>query len=248
MRAGHAARQRRSHDRGCAPPPARRQGRCIVSRSDDQPAWFVGMGKTVDAPNPTAVFKYDARTAELIHDLPQQQGVMYVIRALHVELLGRAAGHAVRGRDRPLLRGRAGLRRGALRALHAQARVRHGARRGIGARRGTSRLRWLDLHNFLGIVATGLAGRGQPVGHHQHAHHPADRPVAAYRARQHDGRMARPAAGHRARLGAGGAATRRRRPRRRWNRRSSASPAASSPRRTTTWCSCAATPRSPRGC
>ena len=58
-----------------------------VSRSDDQPAWFVGMGKTVDAPNPTAVFKYDARTAELIHDLPQQQGVMYVIRALHVELL-----------------------------------------------------------------------------------------------------------------------------------------------------------------
>ena len=32
-----------------------------ISRSDDQPAWFVGMGKTVDAPNPTAVFKYDAR-------------------------------------------------------------------------------------------------------------------------------------------------------------------------------------------
>ena len=58
-----------------------------VSRSDDQPAWFVGMGKTVNAPNPTAVFKYDARTAELIHALPQQQGVMYVIRALHVELL-----------------------------------------------------------------------------------------------------------------------------------------------------------------
>ena len=125
-----------------------------VSRSDDQPAWFVGMGKTVDAPNPTAVFKYDARTAELIHDLPQQQGVMYVIRALHVELLAGLPGTLFVGAVGLCFV--AALVSGVVLYAPFMRKLAFGTVRGAGSGRGvgSSRLRWLDLHNFLGIVAT----------------------------------------------------------------------------------------------
>jgi len=57
-----------------------------VSQSDDSTAWFVSMGKTADAGVSTAVYKYDARTGEMIHDIDQHGGVMQTIRHLHVDL------------------------------------------------------------------------------------------------------------------------------------------------------------------
>jgi len=119
-----------------------------VSRSDDQPAWFVGMGKTVNAANPSAVFKYDARTAALIHDLPQQQGVMYVIRALHVELLAALPGTLFVGAIGLCFV--AALVSGVVLYAPFMRKLDFGTVREARS----PRLRWLDLHNFLGIVAT----------------------------------------------------------------------------------------------
>lgn len=119
-----------------------------VSRSDDQPAWFVGMGRTVDAANPSAVLKYDARTATMIHDLPQQQGIMYVIRALHVELLAGLPGTLFVGAVGLCFV--AALVSGVVLYAPFMRKLDFGTVRGAGS----SRLRWLDLHNLLGIVAT----------------------------------------------------------------------------------------------
>lgn len=119
-----------------------------VSRSDDSPAWFVGMGRTVNAGQPSAVFKYDARTAEMIHDLPQQQGFMYVIRALHVELLSGLPGTLFVGAIGLCFV--AALVSGVVLYAPFMRKLAFGTMRGSGS----ARLRWLDLHNFLGIVAT----------------------------------------------------------------------------------------------
>ena len=119
-----------------------------VSRSDDHPAWFVGMGKSVGAPEPTAVFKYDARTAEMINDVPQRQGVMFFIRALHVDLFSGLPG--------TLFVGAVGLCfvaamvSGVVLYVPFMRRLKFGTLR----QRSRKRLRWLDLHNFLGIVLT----------------------------------------------------------------------------------------------
>jgi uncharacterized iron-regulated membrane protein len=106
------------------------------------------MGKTVDAARPTAVYKYDARTGAMIHDLPQQQGFMYVIRALHVELLSGLPGTLFVGAIGLCFV--ASLVSGVVLYAPFMRKVAFGALRGAG----WGRLRWLDLHNLLGIVAT----------------------------------------------------------------------------------------------
>ena len=119
-----------------------------VSRSSDHPAWFVGMAKSVDAANPTAVFKYDARTAEMINDLPQGQGFMFVIRSLHVELLSGLPGTLFVGFIGLCFV--ASLVSGVVLYAPYMGRLKFGTVR----KEGHKRRRWLDLHNMLGIVTT----------------------------------------------------------------------------------------------
>ena len=97
------------------------------------------------------------------------QGFMYVMLRLHVDLFAGLPGTLFLGAMGLLLRGRDRLGRGALRALHAQAArsARCGARR-------AARIRWLDLHNLLGIVTLAWLLVVGVDRRHQHAGRPAD--------------------------------------------------------------------------
>ncbi len=126
----------------------RRPGDAVrfVSQSDDSPAWFVSLGKRADSSDATAVYKYDARTGQLLHDIEQRSGVMYLIRKLHVDLFAGLPG--------TLFIGLMGLAfvvsivsgivvYGVFMRRLPFATVRHDR---------ASRLKWLDLHNLLGIA------------------------------------------------------------------------------------------------
>lgn len=126
----------------------RRPGDAVrfVSQSDDSPAWFVSLGKRADSSDATAVYKYDARTGQLLHDIEQRSGVMYLIRKLHVDLFAGLPG--------TLFIGLMGLAfvvsivsgivvYGVFMRRLPFATVRHNR---------ASRLKWLDLHNLLGIA------------------------------------------------------------------------------------------------
>ena len=126
----------------------RRPGDAVrfVSQSDDSPAWFVSLGKRADSSDATAVYKYDARTGQLLHDIEQRSGVMYLIRQLHVDLFAGLPG--------TLFIGLMGLAfvvsivsgivvYGVFMRRLPFATVRHDR---------ASRLKWLDLHNLLGIA------------------------------------------------------------------------------------------------
>src|SRR5688500_14587307 len=59
----------------------------FVWREEDEPdLWFVAVAETADALESSAVYSYDARTAELLNEHPAQEGVMYVFWKLHVDL------------------------------------------------------------------------------------------------------------------------------------------------------------------
>jgi uncharacterized iron-regulated membrane protein len=118
-----------------------------VAQSDDQPAWYVAMGATADAADSTAVFKYDARTGAMINDIPQRQGIMFTLLSLHVDLFAGLPG--------TLFIGAMGL---CFLASMVSGIVLYGPftkRLDFGEVRTkrSPRVRWLDLHNLLGIVA-----------------------------------------------------------------------------------------------
>ncbi|MFM0604531.1 PepSY domain-containing protein [Paraburkholderia sediminicola] len=126
----------------------RRPGDAVrfVSQSDDSPAWFVSLGKRADSNDATAVYKYDARTGHLVHDIAQRSGVMYLIRTLHVDLFAGLPG--------TLFIGLMGL-------VFIMSIVSGIVVYGVFMRRlpfatvrheRASRLKWLDLHNLLGIA------------------------------------------------------------------------------------------------
>lgn len=127
---------------------SRRPGDAVLflSQDDDAPAWFVSMGRTPDAIDDSAVYAYDGRTGALLRDVPVQQGVLYVLFKLHVDLFVGLPG--------TLLLGGMGVLfilsivsgvivYGPFMRKLPFGTVRHD---------GSLRLTWLDLHNLLGIV------------------------------------------------------------------------------------------------
>ena len=119
----------------------------FISQSDDSPAWFVSMGKAADSGDATAVFKYDARTAAMINDIPQRQGIMFLLRTLHIELFAGLPGTLFIG-----LMGLcfvASMVSGVVIYAPFTRKLDFGAIR----TRKAARVRWLDLHNLLGITA-----------------------------------------------------------------------------------------------
>ncbi|MBS0221420.1 MAG: PepSY domain-containing protein [Proteobacteria bacterium] len=118
-----------------------------VSRDRDTPAWFVGMGKTASAREPTAIFKYDAHTGAMIHDIPQRQGLMFTIRALHVDLFAGLPGTLFIGAVGLCFL--ASMASGIVLYAPFMRKLAFGTVRAAKA----PRARWLDLHNLLGIAA-----------------------------------------------------------------------------------------------
>jgi uncharacterized iron-regulated membrane protein len=128
---------------------ARKPGDFIqfVFRPEDEPqAWFVSLGETPEAREPSVVFMFDARTGELLHELKLREGFMHVMLTLHVDLFAGLRGTLFLGCMGLLFV--ASLVSGAVVYGPFMRKLPFGAVR----RDRSPRLKWLDLHNLLGIV------------------------------------------------------------------------------------------------
>ncbi len=118
----------------------------FVVRDPDEPdVWYVRLGETIDAPEPSAFYTYDARTGEYLHAYPLEQGFMNVMLRLHVDLFAGLPGTLFLGAMGVLLI--ASLVSGAVLYGPFMQTLRFGT-----VRQRSQRLKWLDLHNLLGIV------------------------------------------------------------------------------------------------
>lgn len=124
----------------------------FMSPDDDAPALFVSMGNTPDAREASAVFKYDARTGKLLADVQQRTGVMYVLRELHVSMFAGLPG--------TLFLGLMGLLfvLSILSGVVVYGPLMRKLEFGTVRKNKSRRVRWLDLHNLLGIVTVAWAG------------------------------------------------------------------------------------------
>jgi uncharacterized iron-regulated membrane protein len=118
----------------------------VVGDPDEPHVWFVRLGETIDAPEASAFYTYDARTGEFLHAYPLNQGVMNVLLRLHIDMFAGLPGTLFLGFMGLLLT--VSLVSGAVVYGPFMRRLEFGT-----VRQGrSSRLKWLDLHNLLGIV------------------------------------------------------------------------------------------------
>ncbi len=121
-----------------------------VSQPRDTPgAWVVSMGSTPDAIDSSFLFWFDARTGELLLGRNPQEGVMHVVDKLHVELFAGLPGTLFLGFMGLLFV--ASIVSGVVVYGPYMRKLPFGAVR----RERAPRLKWLDLHNLLGIVTVG---------------------------------------------------------------------------------------------
>jgi uncharacterized iron-regulated membrane protein len=117
----------------------------VVKELEEPNVWYIRMGTSPNGAI-TAYDAYDARTGKLINQYPLDEGVMNVMLRLHVDLFAGLKGTLFLGFMGVLLV--AALVSGVVLYGPYTGRVSFGT-----VRRGRSpRLRWLDLHNVLGIV------------------------------------------------------------------------------------------------
>jgi len=128
---------------------ARRPGETVqflVADPDEPNAIYVRLGTSVKSADISAFFTFDARTGELVGDYPLGQGFMNLMLRLHVDMFAGLPGTLFLGFMGVLL----------LASVISGAVVYgpHARKSGFGhvRRRRSPRLRWLDMHNLLGIV------------------------------------------------------------------------------------------------
>ncbi|MGH8564295.1 MAG: PepSY-associated TM helix domain-containing protein [Gammaproteobacteria bacterium] len=121
----------------------------FVSTDEDEPnVWHVGMGETADAPEVTVFYTYDARSGDLLETWTPQdpQGFMDVVFRLHYDLYAGLPGTLFLGAMGLLLV--VSLVSGAVVYGPFMRRLSFGTVR----KEKSSRAKWLDLHNLLGIA------------------------------------------------------------------------------------------------
>jgi uncharacterized iron-regulated membrane protein len=119
----------------------------FVVRDPDEPnVWFVRLGKTADGADISAFYTYDARTGEFLNEYPLNQGFMNVMLRLHVDIFAGLPGMLFLGSMGLLLV--ASVVSGAVLYGPFMRRLRFGTVR----RSRSPRLKWMDIHNLLGIV------------------------------------------------------------------------------------------------
>lgn len=118
----------------------------LVGDPDEPELWHVRMGKTVDAANASAFYGYDARTGAFLKEYPLGQGVMNVIFRLHIDLFAGLPGMLFLGFMGILLV--LSLISGAVIYGYYMRKLPFGTLR----RNRSSQVKWLDLHNLLGIA------------------------------------------------------------------------------------------------
>lgn len=111
----------------------------------DEPVWFIRLGESVNGAI-TAFDTYDARTGDLLNVYPLGQGFMEVIVRLHVDLFAGLPGMLFLGFMGLLLV--LSLVSGAVLYGPFMGKVSFGTVR----RERSARLKWLDMHNAVGIV------------------------------------------------------------------------------------------------
>lgn len=128
---------------------ARGEGDAVqfLSRDAEEPELlFVRLGETVDAAEASAFYTYDARTGDFLSAYPVNEGVMNVLFRLHYDLFAGLPG--------TLFLGFMGLL--FVLALISGAVIYAPYMRKLPfatvRRRQSPRLKWLDLHNLLGIA------------------------------------------------------------------------------------------------
>ncbi|MDO9139577.1 MAG: PepSY domain-containing protein, partial [Methylobacter sp.] len=128
---------------------ARRPGdavQFIVADPDEPDLWFVRMAESVAAAKPSAFYAFDARTGDYLYQYPLDQGVMNIMLRLHVDMFAGLWGTLFLGLMGLLLV--ALLVSGVVLYDPFMRKLAFGAVR----RKQSARLKWLDLHNLLGIV------------------------------------------------------------------------------------------------
>lgn len=118
----------------------------LVADYHDPELLFVRMGESVAANDLTAFFTYDARTGEFLSSYPLGQGFMDVMLRLHVDMYAGLWGTLFLGFMGLLLM--FSIISGIVLYSPYMQKLAFGTVR----RDRTSRLKWLDLHNLLGII------------------------------------------------------------------------------------------------
>ncbi|MFI3157031.1 MAG: PepSY domain-containing protein [Methylococcaceae bacterium] len=118
----------------------------VVGDPDQPDLWFVRMAETVAAEHASAFYAFDARTGGYLYEYPLDQGIMNVVLRLHVDMFAGLPGTLFLGLMGLLLV--ASLVSGAVLYAPFMRKLAFGTVR----RNQSTRLKWLDLHNLLGIV------------------------------------------------------------------------------------------------
>ncbi|WP_431064312.1 PepSY-associated TM helix domain-containing protein [Methylotuvimicrobium sp.] len=141
--------QRADLDRIVADALARKPGHAVqflVGDADEPNLWHVRMSETVNAAEASAFYSYDARTGEFLQEYPLGKGVMNVLLRLHVDLFAGLPGMLFLGFMGVLLL--ISLVSGTVLYGFYMRKLRFGTVR----RNRSQRVKWLDLHNMLGIA------------------------------------------------------------------------------------------------
>lgn len=118
----------------------------IVGEPDEPDVWFVRMGETVAAEHASAFYMFDARTGAYLHEYPLDQGFMNFVLRLHVDLFAGLWGELFLSFMGLLLV--ASLASGVVLYAPFMRKLTFGTVR----HNQSIRIKWLDLHNLLGIA------------------------------------------------------------------------------------------------
>jgi uncharacterized iron-regulated membrane protein len=121
-------------------------GMFASQEEDDDRVWYVTLSDTPTTVTDLKQAAVDARTGEVLNEPPLDRGVMFVIYKLHVDLFAGLPGMLFLGFMGMLLL--LSLVSGTVLYAPFMRRLRFGEVR----RERSTRIKWLDLHNLLGIV------------------------------------------------------------------------------------------------
>lgn len=122
------------------------QGMFASQEEDDDRVWYVTLAPTPDAKAGFKQVAVDARTGQALGEPSLDSGFMYVMRSLHIDLFMGLPGMLFLGLMGVLLL--ASLVSGAVLYAPFMRKLRFGEIR----RERSTRAKWLDLHNLVGIV------------------------------------------------------------------------------------------------
>lgn len=118
----------------------------VFQPADEPEVWGVSLGETPEAQESSALFTFDARTGSLLQNVKLHEGFMHMMFALHVDLFAGLPGTLFLGCMGLLFV--ASLVSGSMVYGPFMRKLPFGSVR----HDRSSRLKWLDLHNLLGIV------------------------------------------------------------------------------------------------